>query len=237
MGMDDESLEDLSWDIGPAILVVLEITEIESNRQLDLKFFHTGRKVQFCGSGLLAAAHYIEKKYQISLSDEPLTTRLNSLEIAIGKSFGRYSLTAAPNLKRIQGHARNLSALLGLDIEDLVELEAGYLIAEIASPLDLLKLSPDLTVLEDSKWPALVVTAPGQVNLDEDKSDYVMRYFAPQYGNPEDAATGSANLYLMKYWQQKLKKNQLIGRQLSKEGGLFFGHVSGERVTLSGQTK
>lgn len=80
--------------------------------------------------------------------------------------------------------------------------------------------------------PALIVTALGGTSVNE---DYVMRYFAPQFGNSEDMATGSANAYLMKYWQLKLNKKRLSGRQLSKAGALFYGVVHGDTVTLSGK--
>ena len=44
------------------------------------------------------------------------------------------------------------------------------------------------------------------------------RYFAPQYGEPEDAATGSAAVQLAAYWQPMLAAERFEARQLSATG-------------------
>jgi predicted PhzF superfamily epimerase YddE/YHI9 len=50
---------------------------------------------------------------------------------------------------------------------------------------------------------------------------YVLRYFAPKIGIPEDLATGSAHCSLAPYWFSQLQTKQLTARQLSKSGGYF----------------
>ena len=76
---------------------------------------------------------------------------------------------------------------------------------------------------------AVLVTAPG------DEVDFVSRYFAPKFGIPEDPVTGSAHCVLTPYWSQRLGKNQMRARQISKRGGELLCVHAGQRVSISGQ--
>jgi Predicted epimerase, PhzC/PhzF homolog len=68
-----------------------------------------------------------------------------------------------------------------------------------------------------------------------ERLDYVARYFAPGAGIPEDPATGSAQCVLMPYWAGRLKRQRLVGRQISKRGGDFRCELAGDRVHIGGQ--
>jgi predicted PhzF superfamily epimerase YddE/YHI9 len=65
--------------------------------------------------------------------------------------------------------------------------------------------------------------------------DFVSRYFAPKVGVSEDPVTGSAHCALAPYWAERLGKNEMAARQLSKRGGTVFCEVRGDRVFLSGR--
>ena len=51
-----------------------------------------------------------------------------------------------------------------------------------------------------------------------DLLDFVSRYFCPKYGINEDPVTGSAHTSLIPYWSERLNSNELIAKQVSKEG-------------------
>lgn len=75
----------------------------------------------------------------------------------------------------------------------------------------------------------MIITAPGK------DSDFVSRFFAPGVGIDEDPVTGSAHAQLIPFWSEKLGKNELHAKQLSKRGGeLFCKQLSKERVAISG---
>jgi predicted PhzF superfamily epimerase YddE/YHI9 len=74
----------------------------------------------------------------------------------------------------------------------------------------------------------VIVTAKG------DTSDFVSRFFAPDFGVPEDPVTGSAHCTLIPYWAEKLGKNELFARQVSARGGELFCELRGDRVTMAG---
>ena len=91
-------------------------------------------------------------------------------------------------------------------------------------------LKPDFALV--SKLPdcfALIVTSKG------DKVDFVSRFFVPNAGIPEDAVTGSSHATLIPFWADKLQKDKMIARQLSKRGGTLFCENCGERVKISGK--
>ena len=74
----------------------------------------------------------------------------------------------------------------------------------------------------------IIVTAKGT------DSDFVSRLFAPRIGIPEDPVTGATHCSLIPYWAERLGKENLYARQLSKRGGELFCKLDGERVKIGG---
>lgn len=235
MDYTDEAFRQLSLSASPTILVALNHSSLPLKTDIQVAFYHNGKQVQFCGSGLLAVAHYLDQHLGIDLnSRNAFYVNIHGHEIKLGMSESRYFISTDIQLRDRAVDSSNWQTLIGYAVLHAAMLEQGYVIIELESASNVAQLQPNLEHLRADKHPAVIVTAPAYGDAEE---DYVMRYFAPQFGNPEDAATGSANLYLMKYWQNKLNKNDLVGRQLSKEGGLFYGDIRGSRVTLSGFTR
>ncbi len=82
--------------------------------------------------------------------------------------------------------------------------------------------------LRDLPNEGVIVTAPG------DDCDFVSRFFAPHHGLDEDPVTGSTHCYLIPFWAERLGKQTLFGRQLSKRGGELFCENGTERVRIGG---
>jgi predicted PhzF superfamily epimerase YddE/YHI9 len=53
----------------------------------------------------------------------------------------------------------------------------------------------------------------------------------------EDPVTGSSHCTLVPYWSERLNKNELIARQLSKRGGILYCKNNGDRIKISGKAK
>lgn len=66
------------------------------------------------------------------------------------------------------------------------------------------------------------------------KIDFLSRFFAPKAGINEDPVTGSAHCSLGPYFAKKLKKNKVVGRQMSMRSGIVECEVAPDRVTLTG---
>ena len=54
-------------------------------------------------------------------------------------------------------------------------------------------------------------------------------------GIPEDPVTGSAHCELIPYWSKKLKKKELLARQISERGGDLYCTDNDERVAIGGK--
>lgn len=69
---------------------------------------------------------------------------------------------------------------------------------------------------------------------DRAEYDFISRFFAPQSGILEDPVTGSAHCCLGPYWQGVLGKDELVGYQASKRGGVVSMRCTNSRVHLGG---
>ena len=197
---------------------------------LDLKCFFNEREINFCGSACLAIAMLIKTK-------EPFieTLKLFLADREVNISFREkliYLSLASFDIRQVFETAY-WEALVGKRILCLSQSggEFGYIVAELESALDVADASPDLERMKSLGGPSLILTARAKPAYEE---DYVMRYFAPQYGNPEDEATGSANALLIQYWFSRFERSTLKGRQLSRQGGLFCGEFENDVVKLGG---
>jgi PhzF family phenazine biosynthesis protein len=105
------------------------------------------------------------------------------------------------------------------------------LLVELSSEEEVRDLSPDLFRLGQCGLGGTIVTAPAA----GDEYDFVSRFFAPEWGIPEDPVTGAAHCSLGPYWAERFGKTELVGRQLSRRGGTVRVRVRGDRVDLLGK--
>lgn len=111
-----------------------------------------------------------------------------------------------------------------------VRVLPGYALLELTNANAVATARPRLKALTRYSKRALIITAPGPR-----PGQYVMRYFAPQYGKAEDGATGSANALLLCYWAKRLQRWHFKAQQLSATGGEFTGRYQPPRVYLYGR--
>jgi predicted PhzF superfamily epimerase YddE/YHI9 len=78
----------------------------------------------------------------------------------------------------------------------------------------------------------VIVTSRVAPGSDE---DFVSRFFAPAAGIDEDPVTGSTHCCLGPFWEKRLAKSELVGRQLSRRGGVVRVRCLGDRVRLGGR--
>ena len=103
-------------------------------------------------------------------------------------------------------------------------------LALLASEAAVRSLRPEMNLLARVNVRGVIVTAPA----DDERYDFVSRFFAPHYGIAEDPVTGSAHCCLGPFWQRQLGKATLIGYQASARGGVVHVEVAGDRVLLGG---
>src|SRR5262249_20537498 len=103
----------------------------------------------------------------------------------------------------------------GLGSQPTTVLAAKHYLCVFDDAEDVANLAPNMRVIAKLELPAVIVTAPGTGD-----ADFVSRFFAPANGVPEDPVSGVAHLCLAPYWAERLGAKELIGRQLSRRGGV-----------------
>ena len=120
-----------------------------------------------------------------------------------------------------------LAEALGEEPDEI--LASNYYMAVFDSEQKVADLAPYMTLLKELDRMAVIVTAPGN------EVDFVSRFFAPAVGIPEDPVTGSAHCTLIPYWSDKLGKNKLQARQISRRGGDLYCERLDGRVMIAGK--
>jgi len=192
----------------------------------DLRWFTPEIEVDLCGHATLASAFIISNFVDKRAVDIDFHTISGVLPVK--KLDDLYELNFPARMPK------------QIDITPLMEQAAGV-------PILGAYLSRDLLLLLDSEWQVaqlqpdfnliakipdclgLIVTATG------DYVDFVSRFFAPNAGVPEDPVTGSAHSTLIPFWADRLSKNKMVARQLSKRGGMLHCEHCGDRVKIAGK--
>ena len=125
---------------------------------------------------------------------------------------------------------RDLGAGLGRAPVETLVAPFGY-VAVYGDPAEVQALAPDMAALAGFDRGAVIATAPG------DRSDLVIRVFAPKLGLPEDPVCGTAHRILAPYWAARLGRDDLHSRQLSARGGDLYCRLERDRVTIGGQSR
>lgn len=195
-----------------------------------------GQAIQCCGHGLLCSAtHWLRHwgepgTLQSCATDLPCRQRDGLTWIG----FPAMAVTphAAPDWLT--------KALAGLQPENVLRCasagpEDGYLVVELAAGADLARVSAPGAALSAYTHRALILACGVDAHSALQDETLHYRYFAPQYGAAEDAATGSAMRVLASYWRQA--GAHLTALQRSRAGGYLHalredditwvgGHVS-----------
>lgn len=193
--------------------------------EYNLRWFTPTKEVDLCGHATLAAAHVI-------FGQNPDLTRITfqsrSGPLHVSKDSELLSLDFPAQMGEQCDVPDNLTRALGSRPHEC--FRAMDYLAVFDTEADIAGMMPDFHMLKTLDLRGVIVTAPGQ------NSDFVSRFFAPNYGIDEDPVTGSAHCILAPYWAQRIGKSNLSARQLSKRTGTLQCRVSGDRVFISGRT-
>jgi predicted PhzF superfamily epimerase YddE/YHI9 len=193
-----------------------------------------GRRIQFCGLGALAAAR---------VAFDQQATEANVLEFANAEQSWQSSAedsditliykSPSPTNCAVPAYA---APVLGVQPLAAAEIggSAGYVVLELADAAVLQALQPDFSALTAATERAVIVTAKAE---HADGPGIVFRYFAPQYGSPEDAATGSAAVQLAAFWSSRLGLERFTAVQLSPQGAWLQLGCSGAAVDLTARVE
>ena len=196
-----------------------------------LRWFTPTVEVDLCGHATLATAHVILSRLAPEREAVSFETRSGTLTVTRGRE-GRYAMDFPARPSRPMPAPKDLGAMIG--VQPRMVFTGTNLIAVFDSAADVARLNPAFEPLARCLGPrnqGLIATAPGD---DGSGFDFVSRFFAPAHGINEDHVTGSAHCDSVPYWAKKLKKPELVARQISARGGTVWCRLDGERVVLEG---
>jgi PhzF family phenazine biosynthesis protein len=194
-----------------------------------LRWFTPAVEVDLCGHATLASAHVLWESGELPAGqDACFDTRSGLLRARQAGDWIEMDFPADPPQQI--SPAPGLAALLGCD-----PVWAGKgrfdLFVEVDSEEVVRGLRPDLRSLAALPYRGLVVTARSPAG----GYDFVSRFFAPASGIDEDPVTGSAHCSLAPYWSPRLGREEMLGFQASRRGGIVRVRPAGDRVVLAGR--
>jgi PhzF family phenazine biosynthesis protein len=193
-----------------------------------LRWFTPALEVDLCGHATLASAHLLWEDRRLAPEDEAcfqtrsglLTARRAGGRIEMSFPLDPCTETVAPD---------GLIEALGIEARFTGRGRFDYIV-EVGSEAVVRHVAPDFALLSSVETRGVIVTArsaaPGY--------DFVSRFFAPAAGIPEDPVTGSAHCCLAPYWAQRLGRDELVGYQASRRGGVVHVRLEDDRVILGG---
>lgn len=203
----------------------------------DLRWFTSGGvEVALCGHATLATAHVLYEGGHLAPGQPARFHTQSGLLTATRRSDGAvemdFPLEPAAQVPTVPEQIRD-----GIPV-DLIWVGRNRLdyIIEVANESTLRSLVPKLSILAEVETRGFVVTAAAEDPL-RSGYDYVLRFFGPRVGVPEDMVTGTAHCALAPYWQERFGdgRQQFTALQTSSRGGLVEVKLTGNRVQIAGQ--
>ena len=191
----------------------------------DLRWFTPETEMDLCGHATLASAYIVFEKLRTKKKKVVFNSKSGLLTVTRKKKRLEMDF---PSWKpgKLDEYPARLKNALGVK-----EIVAVYkyrdLLVELPAEDHVASAEPDFTAIKKLKE-KIIITARGK------EVDFVSRFFAPSAGVDEDPVTGSAHSQLIPFWSEKLGKQKMTARQLSKRGGVIYCRQSGERVTMAG---
>lgn len=226
-----EQEADSKWMQSVAAEMNLSETAFVRRREdgLELKWFTPMVEVDLCGHATLATAHALWSSNLVP-QGIPLRfhTRSGVLTCTQDGDFIDLDFPATP--ATAVTIPPELSEALGAEPAYLGKSRFDYL-AAFDSAETVRNLKPDFRKLERLPVRGVIVTSAA----DDVRFDFISRFFAPTVGVDEDPVCGSAHCCLTPFWAERLKKSNLMAKQVSARGGELRLRLNGDRVILGGQ--
>lgn len=224
--LNDEITEELMKKI--AIENKIETTAfiLKSGKKYSIRWFGNMGEIDICGYSILSCAYVILNYYDKNKEKIEFDTKLG--KIGVDKNddvfeidFPQYPVEKIEVTKDIEEAvcAKPKEAILGRDL---------ILIFDNESEVE--NLRPDMEKLKKLKGMEVHATAMSE------RYDCVTRSFSPKTELNEGSVYGIGHCYVAPYWMDKLNKNVIGSRFISKRGGtVFCKTIKKGRVRLCGK--
>jgi predicted PhzF superfamily epimerase YddE/YHI9 len=193
--------------------------------EFELRWFTPTLEMDLCGHATLAAAFVLFTGQNFFGNVIHFHSRSGVLTVTRAGEMFTLDFPSRPAIRCSEPE----DSLRGLGAKPAFVLKSRDFLAVFATEAEVHALRPDFATLKNLECLGIIATAPG------DDCDFVSRFFAPAAGVDEDPVTGSAHCTLIPYWTERLGKNRLTARQISRRGGELFCELIGDRVHIGGK--
>jgi PhzF family phenazine biosynthesis protein len=200
---------------------------VREGNEYAVRWFTPAVEVDLCGHATLASAYVIFHLLEPGRERVAFRT-MKAGKLAVTRQGDELALDFPAWPPQPVEAPPALAAALGKAPSAVLAARDYLVVYERAE--DVATLAPDLAAVAALDRFAVIVTAPGEGDV-----DFVSRFFAPARGVPEDPVTGSAHCTLTPYWAARLGKSRLSARQLSHRGGRLTCTLAGDRVSIAGR--
>jgi predicted PhzF superfamily epimerase YddE/YHI9 len=226
--LDDTRLQALASELG--ISETAYLTPTDDPSRFGLRWFSPATEINLCGHATLASAHVLRQSGRVDGAG-PLTfdTRSGALSASFDGELVELDFPTDPIA------FGPLPAPLASQWPGAVlasGLSTNFIFVALSSAAAVGDYAPDLAAIAASGPNSLLLTAAGDPGSG---ADYVLRVFGPLVGIDEDPATGSAQCAAGPYWSERLRRPELVARQLSARGATLYVRPDGERVRFAGR--
>jgi len=220
--LSDQALLTLAKEIAQPVTSFI----VEDNERHHIRWFSMTSEINLCGHGSLGAG-------------AALIDRLGKREILLESEYGNITVSQQGDLYQMElpswkaKPVKSNSIINALGLSPIDVFGTRDLVAVLDSEEAVSHFKPDFDLISEIEdYHGFIITAQGN------PGEYVLRYFVPKVGIPEDIATGSAQCSLAPYWFDKMGATKLNVRQLSRAGGYFrLEAYSQESILISAHVK
>ena len=220
--LEDEIMQKIAFENNLAETAFL----VKNVDHYDLRWFTPEVEIDLCGHATLGSAYVLMNYVDTTMKRVEFHTMSGILTVI---REGDLFTMDFPSRKPVPCEKPDLLEQ-ALGVQVLETHIARDLLIVIKDEKSLAELRPDFSLLgKIDQVFGFIVTAKG------DQCDFVSRFFAPNAGILEDPVTGSSHTNLIPFWSEKLSKDNMTAKQLSKRGGSLYCKNKGERVEISGK--
>jgi PhzF family phenazine biosynthesis protein len=199
----------------------------------DLRWFTPELEVDLCGHATAASAFVLFEDAEKAAGEIKFKTMSGMLAVTreddrLCLDFPSRPVSPCPMYPAFENAFGVKPAGAYQAADFLVLLDSQEALLSVRPDFSQLKAVKQEAGLEDDGF-GIIITARGS------DCDFVSRFFAPNAGIPEDPVTGRAHCSLIPFWKERLGKDKMVARQLSKRGGLLFCEDHGKRVKIGGR--
>lgn len=193
-----------------------------------LRWFTPTTEVDLCGHATLAAAHVLFETGVLQKSQQAVFETLSGvLTVSLQDKMLVMHFPAEP--------PKEMPILpIVIRIFGVTPVYVGQnrfdMLVHVRDADTVTDFIPDFYELAQIPVRGIILTSESE----DDRFDFISRFFGPRVGVNEDSVTGSAHCCLGPYWAEILGKKELHGYQASARGGEVRVQVLPSAVTLGG---